>query len=139
MNGTAASSPLAFHRSRRDHQLRLFFSAAFRSGTNRPAWLKPGHDLRSILEILEEALHHARETLRERKLEWPDDEPDDSDRQLEKFIVEIHGWFELLDRIVPGGDDPRAGLRELVESRLKLGQQLFHAARHPVAPTFPPS
>jgi hypothetical protein len=136
MNGVSNGSPLLFHRFRRDHQLRLFFSAAQRAQGGKPAWLRSGHDLSGIVAILDEALHHARETLRERNLEWPEDHPDDSDRKLEKFLAEMICWFRLLEGLSPGGDDPRPPLRGLVESRLRLGQQLFHASRHPMAPSF---
>lgn len=137
MSATSAGSPLSFHRYRRDHQLRLFFSAAQRSAGGKPTWLRTGStDLVGILAILDEALHHARETLRERSMEWPEDHADDSDRKLEKFLVEIGDWFRLMEHLVAGGEDPRPALRPLLESRMRLGQQLFHASRHPMGPAF---
>ena len=128
-NGT---SPLVFHRFRRDHQLRLIFSAAQRQSAGKPTWIRPGSpDVASILDLLAEAIYHSQETLRMRALEWPDASPDDSDRKLQDFLVELRRWFQLLGQLVSGPDDPRAQLQPLLESRLRLGQHLFHSSRHP--------
>lgn len=128
-NGT---SPLVFHRFRRDHQLRLIFSAAQRQSSGKPTWIRPGSpDVASILDLLGEAIYHSRETLRLRTMEWPDSAPDESDRKLENFLVELRDWFKLLSELVAGQDDPRSQLQPLLEARLRLGQQLFHSSRHP--------
>ena len=128
-NGT---SPLVFHRFRRDHQLRLIFSAAQRQTSGKPNWIRPGSpDLGSILDLLAEAIYHSRETLRPRAMEWPGVAPDDSDHKLEGFLVELRDWFLLLNQLVAGDDDPRPQIQPLLEARLRLGQQLFHSSRHP--------
>ncbi len=128
-NGT---SPLVFHRFRRDHQLRLIFSAAQRQSSGKPTWIRPGSpDLASILELLAEAIYHSEETLRLRTLEWPDAAPDDSDRKLECFLLELRDWFQLLSKLVAGDEDPRPKLQPLLEARLRMGQQLFHSSRRP--------
>jgi len=127
-----ATSPLVFHRFRRDHQLRLIFSAAQRQTTGKPTWIRPGSpDLASILALLAEAVYHSQETLRMRALEWPGSAPDESDRKLECFLVELRDWFRLLSRLAAGDDDPRPQLQPLLEARLRMGQQLFHSSRHP--------
>jgi hypothetical protein len=131
------TSPLAFHRFRRDHQLRLIFSAAQRQTSGKPTWIRPGSpDVASILDLLGEAIYHSRETLRQRTMEWPDSAPDESDKKLERFLVELREWFLLLNQIVVGAEDPRPHLQPLLEARLRLGQQLFHASRHP-SPAMP--
>lgn len=133
MTTPATISPLPFHRNRRDHQLRLLFSAAQRQVSGKPTWLRPATGARSeILDIIEEAIYHADETLRLRSLEWPDSSPDESDAQLRDFLVEIRDWFRILEHSIPGGDDPRPGIQPLLEARMRLGQQLFHSSRHPV-------
>ena len=127
-----ATSPLLFHRFRRDHQLRLLFSAAQRQVSGKPGWIRPGSpDVASILELVAEAIYHSREALRNRAMEWPDTAPDDSDRKLECFLVEMNDWFLLLSRLVAGEDDPRPQIQPLLEARLRMGQQLFHSSRHP--------
>jgi hypothetical protein len=126
------TSPLIFHRFRRDHQLRLIFSAAQRQSSGKPTWIRPGSpDLASILDLLAEAIYHSGEALRTRTLEWPDAGPDDSDRKLECFLVEMRDWFRLLSQLVAGEGDPRPQLQPLLEARLRMGQQLFHSSRHP--------
>lgn len=126
------TSPLLFHRFRRDHQLRLVFSAAQRQSSGKPTWIRPGSpDLASILDLLAEAIYHSRETLRPRTMEWPGIEADDSDRKLDCFLAELRDWFRLLSQLVAGEDDPRPQLQPLLEARLRLGQQLFHSSRHP--------
>ena len=127
-----ATSPLVFHRFRRDHQLRLVFSAALRQSSGKPTWIRPGSpDLASILDLLAEAIYHSRETMRPRAMEWPGVEPDDSDRGIDGFLTELRDWFLLLSQLVPGDEDPRPQLQTLLEARLRLGQQLFHSSRHP--------
>jgi hypothetical protein len=129
----ATISPLPFHRNRRDHQLRLLFSAAQRQVSGKPAWIRAAGNARAeILSLVEEAIYHADETLRLRSLEWPDSRADQSDSQLRDFLVEIRDWFRILEHSVPGGDDPRAGIQPLLEARMRLGQQLFHSSRHPM-------
>lgn len=126
-NGT---SPLVFHRFRRDHQLRLIFSAAQKQSSGKPCWIRPGSpDLATILDLLAEAIYHSQETLRLRTMEWPDSVPDESDNRIEDFLVELREWYRLLGQLVD--DDPRAQLQPLLEARLRMGQQLFHSSRHP--------
>lgn len=130
MNGSGPS-PLGFHRTRRDHQLRMFFSAAQRTSVGRPPWLRAhGNGRQEILHLLDEALHHGSEVLRLRHLEWPDSTPEDIDRKLVDFLDEMRTWFLLLEKLVSGGEDPRNAIQPLLESRLRLGLQLFHSARH---------
>lgn len=129
----ATIAPLPFHRNRRDHQLRLLFSAAQRLISGKPAWIRPAGNARiEILKLVEEAIYHAEETLRGRHLEWPGSDSDDSDAQLRDFLVEIRDWFRILEHMVPGGEDIRSSIQLLVETRMKLGQQLFHSSRHPM-------
>lgn len=128
------SSPLPYHRTRRDHQLRLFFSAVQRPANGKPAWLRNNNSQRpEILRLLEEAIHHAGEVLRHRKLEWPDSAPDDVDQRIFDFLQESRAWFSLLENLLAEGEDPRGSLQPLIESRLRLGLQIFHSSRH--APT----
>lgn len=127
----SGSSPLPYHRTRRDHQLRLFFSAVQRPGSGMPGWLRKQHPQRpEILKLLAEALHHAGEVLRHRTLEWPDSAPDDVDRRIFEFLQESQAWFSLLESLLNEGDDPRNALQPLIESRLRLGLQIFHSSRH---------
>ncbi|MBK8803858.1 MAG: hypothetical protein IPN71_17775 [Fibrobacteres bacterium] len=125
------NSPLPYHRTRRDHQLRLFFSAVQRPGPGMPGWLRNNHAQRpEILRLLAEALHHAGEVLRHRKLEWPDSAPDDVDRRIFEFLQESQSWFGLLECLLNEGDDPRSALQPLIEARLRLGLAIFHSSRH---------
>lgn len=125
------ASPLAYHRQRRDHQLRLFFSAASRTHAGKPLWLRnQGGGRKEILEILDDALFHARETGRSRLLEWPGETADEADEAMLAFLEEIRAWFGLLESLVPAGDDPRPGLAPLLESRIRHGLRLYHTSRH---------
>jgi|GEM_PF-1282022 hypothetical protein len=124
-------SPLIYHRSRRDHQLRMFFSAASRNHNGKPLWLRSqGGGRKEILGLLEEAIYHAREVDRLRELEWPEILADEADDSMLGFLDEIFTWFQLLERLIPGGDDPRPGIAPLLESRIKVGLRLFHSSRH---------
>lgn len=135
------ASPLTYHRSRRDHQLRLFFSAANRSHNGKPLWLRnQGGGRKEILELLEEALFHAGEVARARTLEWPGEVADEADEAMLGFLEEIKAWFSLLESLVVGGDDPRPGIAPLLESRIRHGLRLFHTSRHAqLIPAHPPA
>ena len=129
------ASPLIYHRSRRDHQLRMFFSAASRSHNGKPLWIRnQGGGRKEIVAVLAEALYHAREVDRGRILEWPDTAADEADTAMLGFLEEIGIWFELLENLSAGGDDPRAGLAPLLESRIRHGLRLFHTSRHVQVP-----
>jgi hypothetical protein len=123
-------SPLAYHRTRRDHQLRMFFSAAQRNQNGKPLWSRnQGSGRRELLAILTDALYHAQEVVRERPLEWPDSRADDADKALLGFLDEIQAWFRLLETVTAGGEDPRGGLSALLEGRIRYGLRLFHTGR----------
>lgn len=125
------ASPLIYHRSRRDHQLRMFFSAASRNHNGKPLWIRTqGGGRKEIVSILTEALYHAREVDRSRDLEWPETKADEADQEMLGFLEEAHAWFHLLDNLVTGGDDPRTGIIPLLESRIRHGLRLFHTGRH---------
>lgn len=127
---TQIPSPLAYHRSRRDHQLRKFFSAAQRSVNGKPLWSRSqGGGRRELLSILGDALFHAREVARDRSLEWPETKSDAGDKALLDFLDETKAWFELLENLASGGEDPRAGLSSLLEGRIRYGLRLFHTGR----------
>jgi len=125
------ASPLIYHRSRRDHQLRMFFSAASRNNNGKPLWIRnQGGGRKEIVAVLAEALYHAREVARRRELEWPETVEDDADHAMLGFLEEIHTWFHLLEHLIPEGEDPRAGIAPLLEGRIKVGLRLFHTGRH---------
>ncbi len=125
------ASPLVYHRSRRDHQLRMFFSGAQRTQNGKPLWMRvQGGGRKEIVEVLKEAIYHAREVARSRLLEWPDDLADAGDLAMLAFLEELNSWFSLLDHLAPGGEDPRAGLSPLMENRIRHGLRLFHNNRH---------
>ena len=127
---TQIPSPLVYHRTRRDHQLRMFFSAAQRNQNGKPLWTRAqGSGRRELLSILTDALYHAREVARERHLEWPDSKADDADKALLGFLDEIQAWFGLLEKVASGGEDPRSGLSPLLEGRIRHGLRLFHTGR----------
>lgn len=127
---TQIPSPLVYHRSRRDHQLRMFFSAAQRSLNGKPLWSRSqGGGRRELLSILNDALFHAREVARDRSLEWPETKSDVGDKALFEFLDETKAWFELLEKLAPGGEDPRAGIATLLEGRIRYGLRLFHTGR----------
>lgn len=124
------ASPLSFHRSRRDHQLRMFFSSAQRTQGGKPIWVRVhGSGRKELLSILADALFHAREVARDRPLEWPEPKADESDLALQAFLEEIQNWFRLLETVAPGGDDPRAGIAPMLEGRIRHGLRLFHTGR----------
>lgn len=123
-------SPLVYHRSRRDHHLRMFFSAAQRNHNGKPLWARSqGGGRRELLAILGEAQYHAREVARDRALEWPDPKSDEADKALLGFLDEIQAWFGLLEKVAAGGEDPRGGLSPLLEGRIRYGLRLFHTGR----------
>ena len=123
-------SPMGYHRSRRDHHLRMFFSAASRTQNGKPTWARTqGGGRRELVAILDEALHHAREVDRERLLEWPDTHPEDADRALLSMLEELQAWFALFESVATGGDDPRPSLSPLLEARIRHGLRLFHTGR----------
>jgi hypothetical protein len=125
------ASPLLYHRSRRDHQLRMFFSAASRSHNGKPLWIRnQGGGRKGIVAILSEAMYHAKEVARLRELEWPEIAADEADLAMLGFLEEIQAWFHLLEHLTPGGDDPRPGITPLLESRIRVGLRLFHTSRH---------
>lgn len=127
---TQIASPLAYHRSRRDHQLRMFFSAAQRNHNGKPLWSRnQGSGRRELLSILNDALFHAREVARDRSLEWPEIKSDAGDKALYEFLDETKAWFELLERVASGGEDPRTGIATLLEGRIRYGLRLFHTGR----------
>jgi len=124
-------SPLIYHRSRRDHQLRMFFSAASRSHNGKPLWLRSqGGSRKEIVALLTEAMYHAHEVARLRELEWPEFSDDEADQAMLGFLDEIQAWFHLLEHLTAGGDDPRPGIAPLLESRIRVGLRLFHTSRH---------
>ena len=126
------ASPLVYHRSRRDHQLRMFFSAASRSANGKPVWIRTqGGGRKEIMATLTDAIFHAREVARGRTLEWPEAHADEADQVMLAFLEETKAWFTLLDSLAPGGEDPRPGISPLLESRIRHGLRLFHTSRHP--------
>jgi hypothetical protein len=108
----------------------MFFSAAQRNQNGKPLWSRSqGSGRRELLSILTDALYHAHEVARERSLEWPDSKADEADKALLGFLVEIQAWFSLLEKVTPGGEDPRAALSPLLEGRIRYGLRLFHTGR----------
>jgi len=127
---TLETSPLPYHRSRRDHQLRVLFSVAQKLLTGRP-----NKQLREECRtILHEAIHHGREVLRDRFLEWPGVAGTEGDHEILAWLMEMDSWLNLLENLAGGGDDVRPQVRDLIGIRLKQGLLLFHTRTRPGRP-----
>lgn len=127
---TIETSPLPYHRARRDHQMRVLFSVVQKLANGRPS-----RQLRAECEtILHEAIHHGREVLRNRELEWPGISANPADQELLGWLQELEAWLNLFDHLAEGGDDVRPALRDLVALRIKHGLTLFHTKTRPGHP-----
>ena len=127
---TLETSPLPYHRARRDHQMRILFSIAQKLLAGRVA-----RTLRDECSAtLHEAIHHGREVLRNRELEWPGMVCSPADRELLAWLQEFDAWLNLLDHLSEGGDDVRPKVRELIGIRIKHGLTLFHTKTRPGHP-----
>jgi len=80
---------------------------------------------------LHEAIHHGREVLRDRSLEWPGSTCSEGDRELLAWLQEMDAWLNLFENLAEGGDDVRPTLRELIALRIKQGLALFHTRTRP--------
>lgn len=127
---TLETSPLPYHRARRDHQMRVLFSVSQKLLSGRPS-KQTREECRSILH---EALHHGREVLRDRTLEWPGSTSVEGDKELYAWLQEMDAWLNLFEHLTDGGDDVRPGLRELAGLRIKQGLTLFHTRTRPGRP-----
>jgi len=127
---TLETSPLPYHRARRDHQMRVLFSITQKLLTGRPN--KQARDECRL--VLHEALHHGREVLRDRTLEWPGVVSVEGDREIMAWLKEMDSWLFLLENLSEGGDDVRPQVRELIGIRIKHGLTLFHTRTRPGRP-----
>lgn len=119
---TMETSPLPYHRARRDHHMRVLFSLTQKILVGRPS-KQVREECRSILH---EAIHHGREVLRDRTLEWPGVVAFEGDRELIDWLKEMDAWLALLEAISDGGEDVKPQVRELIGLRVKHGLSLFH-------------
>lgn len=127
---TLETSPLPYHRARRDHQMRVLFSIAQKLTAGRASKLLRDE----CAAALHEAIHHGREVLRNRELEWPGVVSSPADHEILSWLQEFEAWLNLLDHLSEGGDDVRPKVRDLIGIRIKHGLTLFHTKTRPGHP-----
>ena len=127
---TVETSPLPYHRARRDHHMRVFFSMTQKLLAGRINRIARDE----CHATLHEAIHHGREVLRSRELEWPGDVCSDGDKEILAWLQECDAWLNLLEHLAQGGEDVRHQVKDLIGIRIKQGLTLFHTKTRPGRP-----